>query len=1171
MTKAKRKFSPLLRSASFAGQASRSPRTPSNSPSGRGGEKREKPAGEYRAQQITVLEGLDPVRKRPGMYIGTTGSPGLHHLVNEVVDNGTDEAMAGYAKRITIRLLPDDHVQVIDDGRGIPVDPHPQFKTSALELVMTKLHAGGKFGGGGYKVSGGLHGVGVSVVNALSTWLRAEVKRDGQLWVQEYQRGIPKAKVKAIGRQPSAGTGTAVTFHPDPVIFTEGVRFDRQVILDHIRQQAYLTKGVTYIIEDLREEPELGQQLHASAFDPKAAGAVLPLRAYTFHFEGGIASFVRHLNQRKDPAHDAVCYVDKESDGIQVEVALQYNKDVRENVLAFANNIVNPEGGTHIQGFRTALTRTLNAYARAKGYLKEKDENLSGEDVREGLTAVVSVKVKDPQFEGQTKAKLGNPEAQTAVATVFGDAFAAFLEEHPRNAEAIIARCLLTAQARAAAKAARETVLRKGVLEGLTLPGKLADCSSRDPKASEMFIVEGDSAGGCFSGNTNIALTDGRELSLAELVAEAEQGKRHYCYTIMPNGRVGVERILNPRMTRRSAEVIELALDNGESITCTPDHRFMLRDGSYRQARDLTPNDALMPLRRKISELGGKITIQGYEMVYDPPRNYWIFTHMLADDFNLRNGVYAKEDGEHRHHVDFHKRNNDPDNLRRMSREDHLQLHRDHCDRILRSPEVLKKIRALHQQPDFRAKISRTMSRMRDMLSERAKKQWDDPKYKEFMKEQFLAFYHSNEEYRGKNNALLNDEQRRYWSEATHRELQSKRVKQYFQDHPEHREAFRLFARGQWNDAALRAWRSGKTKEQWTTAFRKKRRTAYDRTYYEHSMKLLADVFRQHGTLDRYDEIRRSIQSNKNFLRLDTVRERFFENDDAKLLEAVRQYNHRIIRIQKCHQRIPVYDIEVPNTHNFALASGVFVHNSAKSGRNREFQAILPLRGKILNVERARLDKMLANNEIKSLIIALGTNIGEQFDLAKLRYDRILIATDADVDGSHIKTLLLTLFWRYFPELVKQGHVYIATPPLYRIQVGKEVRYAYADEERDRILKELQEAKESRRGGAMSPPGRPARSLASARDKLRAAPTPEGEGITTEIKASIQRYKGLGEMNPEQLWETTMDPSRRLLKRVTVDDAQKADAIFDVLMGSEVEPRKKFIQTHAKTVKNLDI
>ncbi|MDO8621822.1 MAG: ATP-binding protein, partial [bacterium] len=398
------------------------PSSPSRSPSEGRGEK----SGGYTAQQITVLEGLDPVRKRPGMYIGTTGPSGLHHLIWEVVDNGLDEAMAGHAKRIVVRLLPDSHIQVTDDGRGIPVDPHPQFKTSALELVMTKLHAGGKFGGGGYKVSGGLHGVGVSVVNALSTWLRAEVKRDGKLWVQEYKLGKPQKKVQAVGRAPTAGTGTAITFRPDPSIFPE-ILFDRTTVLDHLRQQAYLTKGVTIIVEDLRDQPDIVKRFMDSAFDPKASAAIPAPSAYTFHFEGGIASFVRHLNHRKDVAHDAVFYVEKEAEGINVEVALQYNKDFKENVLAFANNIFNPEGGTHVAGFRTALTRTLNAYARAKGYLKEKDENLGGEDAREGLTAVVSVKVKDPQFEGQTKAKLGNPEATPAVSAVFGEAFAAFL------------------------------------------------------------------------------------------------------------------------------------------------------------------------------------------------------------------------------------------------------------------------------------------------------------------------------------------------------------------------------------------------------------------------------------------------------------------------------------------------------------------------------------------------------------------------------------------------------------------------------------------------------------------------------------------------------------------------------------------------------------------------
>ncbi|MFH1429980.1 MAG: DNA topoisomerase (ATP-hydrolyzing) subunit B [Candidatus Uhrbacteria bacterium] len=684
----------------------------------------------YTAQQITVLEGLDPVRKRPGMYIGSTGPRGLHHLVWEVVDNGIDEAMGGHATRVTVRLLPDDHIQVLDNGRGIPVDPHPQYKTSALELVMTKLHAGGKFGSGGYKVSGGLHGVGVSVVNALSTYLRADVLRDGKIWMQEYAVGKPKSKVKPVGKSPSSATGTAITFHPDASIF-ETVVFDLITIVEHLRQQAYLTKGIEIVVEDLRTNAEVGDALLKSAYDPKATQAIAPSQTFTFHFEGGIASFVRHLNYRRETSHDTVFYVERESDDINVEVAVQYTRDFKENVLGFANNITNPDGGTHIQGFRTALTRTLNAYARAKGFLKEKDENLSGEDVREGLTAIVSVKVKDPQFEGQTKGKLGNPEAQTAVATVFGDAFAAFLEEHPRDAEAIFGRCALTAQARRAAKAARDTVLRKGALEGLTLPGKLADCSSRNPEDSEIFIVEGDSAGG-----------------------------------------------------------------------------------------------------------------------------------------------------------------------------------------------------------------------------------------------------------------------------------------------------------------------------------------------------------------------------------------------------------------------------------------------SAKSGRDREHQAILPLRGKILNVERARLDKMLANNEIKSLIIALGTNIGEQFDVEKLRYNRVIIATDADVDGSHIRTLLLTLFWRYFPKLIETGHVYVAQPPLFKVSVGKESRWAFSPEERDKISEELLKARGDKKGAKVA---------VVETDAGEEEEIDDGAEQTTGGKVNIQRYKGLGEMNPEQLWETTMDPARRVLKQITVDDAQLVDSVFDILMGANVEPRKKFIQTHAKAVQNLDI
>ncbi len=673
-------------------------------------DKEKKAKGGYTAEQITVLEGLEPVRKRPGMYIGNTAKEGLHHLIWEVVDNCIDEAMAGYAKTVTVVLEPGSRVSVTDDGRGIPVDIHKQTKVSALETVLTKLHAGGKFGGEGYKVSGGLHGVGVSVVNALSSYMKAEVKRDGKLWMQEYKRGKPQAKVKPVGN--AKGTGTTISFEPDSEIFSV-MEFDWKYVLDHLRQQAYLTKGVTIKVRDERVK-----------------GAD---KTYTFHFEGGVASFVRHLNHFAEAKHDRVFYVHKEANGLQVEAAVQYVEDYNETTLTFANNIFTIEGGMHLIGFKTALTRSLNNYARAKGYLKEKDGNLTGEDAREGLTAVVSVKLKDPQFEGQTKAKLGNAEVRPVVDSVVGDALVAFLEENPRDAEAIIGKCLLASRARMAARAARDTVLRKGVLEGFALPGKLADCSSKDPSESELFIVEGDSAGG-----------------------------------------------------------------------------------------------------------------------------------------------------------------------------------------------------------------------------------------------------------------------------------------------------------------------------------------------------------------------------------------------------------------------------------------------SAKQGRDRRFQAILPLRGKILNVERARLDKMLANNELKSLIIALGTNIGELFKLEDLRYDRIVIMTDADVDGAHIRTLLLTFFYRNFRSIVETGHLYIAQPPLYRVAKGKDVRYVYSDDELEKIRKEWGSAKPAAKTD------KPAKGKKAAGETAAESAELEVEQVATG-GFSIQRYKGLGEMNPQQLWETTMDPMVRMMKQVTIDDAAKADEMFDVLMGADVAPRKRFIHTHAKTVKNLDI
>ena len=648
----------------------------------------------YSAEQITVLEGLEPVRKRPGMYIGGTGIEGLHHLVWEIVDNGIDEALAGHATEVTVTIHEDGSVTVWDNGRGIPTDIHPKTKKSTVETVLTVLHAGGKFGSGGYKVSGGLHGVGVSVVNALSTKLIVTIHREGKMHQQEYERGVPKAPLKVIGNTDKQGT--EITFWPDDTIFQD-TKFNYDTVLDRLRHAAYLTKGIRTSIRDERNNER-----------------------YSFYFEGGIQSYVKHLNLGKEVVDDDIFYVDKTVQDVQVEISLQYTDAYTETIKAFANNVLNPDGGTHLTGFRGALTRVINDYARKQGLLKEKEENLSGEDTREGLTAIILVKLPDPQFEGQTKNKLGNPEVQGYVNQVMNEYLAYYLEEHPAVARKIVGKALLAARARKAARAARENILRKGVLEGASMPGKLADCSSKDPANSEIYLVEGDSAGG-----------------------------------------------------------------------------------------------------------------------------------------------------------------------------------------------------------------------------------------------------------------------------------------------------------------------------------------------------------------------------------------------------------------------------------------------SAKSGRDSKTQAILPLRGKVLNVERARLDKMLANNEILNLIKALGVGIEESFDINGLRYHRVILMTDADVDGSHINTLLLTFFFRYMKEIVDGGHLYLAKPPLFELvkQGRKSSVYIYDESELERLLdKEIERRKK------------------------------EGQKVNAEEERFRQagyveqkRYKGLGEMDAEQLFETTMNPEKRVLIQVKVEDAEKADAIFNKLMGTEVELRKNFIQTHAKFVKDLDI
>ncbi len=1071
----------------------------------------------YDVSSIQALEGIEHVRKRPGMYVGGTDIKALHHLVYEVVDNAIDEALAGVCTSINITIHPDSSVSVEDNGRGIPVGPHPSKKDAngkpmeTLDVVMTVIGAGGKFGGGGYKVSGGLHGVGISAVNALSEWTHTEVKRDGKHWRQEYKRGVPQGPIKQIGKVDKGETGTKQTFKFDKVIFTEDIDYRFDTLVQRFREMSFVTRGVTLKFVDERNDREM-----------------------TFYFEGGITSFVRYLNRNRENLHPVV-YVEKEVENIGIEAAIQYTDAYTESVYSFANTINTIDGGTHLTGLRSSLTRVINDYARKNGLLKDADPNFSGDDTREGLTAIVSVKHPGPQFESQTKVKLMNPEVQTYVTQVVGEAFMTFLEENPQAAKAIISKCLTSARARDAARKARDLVIRKSALESLTLPGKLADCSERDSSKTELYIVEGDSAGGCFDGDTLVALADGRSISFKQIVAEQEKGIEHFCYTIRNDGKIGIERVVNARRTKQNAEVVKVTLDNGETIICTPDHRFMLRDGEYKQAIDLLPNDSLMPLYRKLSDTKEPgITIDGYEMTWDLRSESWLFTHILADWYNRWQGVYSESDGNHCHHIDFNKRNNNPTNIQRLPSEEHLALHRKHISKTLHRPDVIEKLRQLKQSFGFRSKISERMKKpeTRQVLSSNAKAQWADEEYKEYMVGKWREFYETNGEYRQQNAAQLDKAQREYWSDESHRAEQSARTRQYYVENPEAREMLSEAAQMQWQDENLLAWRSDKTREQWTPEFRQKRKAALTETYYRKTIASLKSFEVAGGQIDLHAYQNYRLQTrDKSLLRFDSFCERYFNGDQNLAVEAIVNYNHKVVSIERLNQRVDVYDIEVPHTHNFALASGVFVHNSAKQGRDRHFQAILPLRGKILNTERARLDKILGNNEVKSLISALGTGIGDNFDLEGLRYGHVIIMTDADVDGSHIRTLLLTFFFRYMPHLIEDGHLYIAQPPLYRMAYKSQVRYVYSDKEKDKALKEL--------GGG--------------------------------DKVGIQRYKGLGEMNPDQLWETTMNPDNRTLLLVTVEDAAEADRTFDMLMGDAVDPRKKFIQTHAKSVRNLDI
>lgn len=1046
----------------------------------------------YKADSIKVLEGLEAVRKRPAMYIGSTGKDGLHQLVYEVIDNSVDEALAGFCDKVIVNINQDGSLSVIDNGRGIPVDLHPQYKKPAMEIALTKLHAGGKFEKSAYAISGGLHGVGVSCVNALSINLKAVVKRNGQIYQQEYCKGDPKYPMKIVGKLDKDETGTEITFIPDSEIFST-LEFDFAVLRKRLQEIAFLNP-IQIELNDLKNN-----------------------KSEKFFYKGGLIDFIEHINKSKPILHKPIYFKRQEDDTI-VEIVVQYTDGYNENIFGFVNIINTTEGGTHVSGFKTALTRAVNDYITKKGLLK--NAKLSGDDAREGITAIVNIKMREPQFEGQTKTKLGNSEMKGLVDSMAYLALSEFFEENPVIANKISQKVVASAQAREAAKKARDLVRRKTSLGGLSgLPGKLADCSSKKTENTELYIVEGDSAAGCFSGDTEVALVDGRNLSFKELTKEYENGKTNFCYTIKNNGKIGIEKIENPRITKNNAEVIKVILDNNKEIICTPDHKFMLRDRNYKESRNLKVKDSLMPLNRKLSKIGGKITIKGYEMVFDLV-NRWIFTHMLADEYNLEHEVYKKEQGEHKHHIDFNKLNNNPTNIIRMSKEDHLIFHTKHLEKILHREDIKEKAGQAHKTEQYRNKIKkwRNQPEIKSLFSRISRDLMKNKEYKDNLINNFIKFYNSNEDYRKRNNDMLNKSQKKYWGNVENRKIASERVKKFFGENPEAKIYLSNLAKEQWEDKDLIIWRKRKTKEQWTNEFREKRKKSYDKTYFNKTIKLMRQVYEKYEDINEFDKVR-MVNNDKSILSKNTFCARFFNNDNNEMLESIKNYNHKVKKIIWLKERIDVYDLEVKDSHNFALASGVFVHNSSKMAREKEFQAILPLKGKILNVEKSNPTKALSSEEIINLITAIGTGIKENFDILKLRYNKVIIMTDADVDGQHIMTLLLTFFFRYMPELIENGNVYVAFSPLYRIRKKKDY-YVYSDEELKKIINEIG-------------------------------------------NADVQRFKGLGEMNPEQLWETTMDPKRRILKKVNIEDAFIADETFSMLMGDIVGPRRKFIEVNA--------
>lgn len=1068
----------------------------------------------YEASSIKVLENRDAVRQRPGMYIGGTGAAGFHHLLWEIVDNGVDEAIGGHASTIHVTLHDDGRtITVQDDGRGIPVEVHPDKGVSTLEVVFTVLHAGGKFGGDSYGASGGLHGVGASVVNFLSSKMVVEVRRAGKVHQQTFTQGTPNGPVSEIDTCRKNDTGTKVTFTPDPEMFGTEQNFDADLIRERLEIKTYLNKGMRIVFVD------------------EVVGDTA-----TYQHDGGVAEYLEKVvkDAKTPPVHIKPIVLEEEASGVRIDLAFQWTEDTKEDTRSFVNTIPTRSGGTHESGFRSGMVAAVRSYMDMNGSAP-KSLKITTDDIREGLKAVVSVFFAgDMEIEGQTKERLNNAEIKPIVTGVVKS----YLEQHFLNhssvADKIMERIVQAARAREASRSASRHVRRKKpVSKKLTLPGKLADCSSTDASISELFLVEGDSAGGCFSGDTKVALADGRHITFEELRAEYLEGKTNYCYTILDDGSVGVEKVTNVRKTKADVDVVRVRIDNGEEVRCTPCHRFMLRDGTYRRADSLVPGDSLMPFRTKLSQLkSGHQTLNGYLMIFDPSKRRWRYAHWISDSYNLSRGTYTASRNQHRHHIDFNKLNNNPTNITRMDKEAHLELHRTTLDKTLHTEEVWDRLRELRQTDEFREKMSAVMKEQGHLISERSKKQWQDPEYQKYMREAWKTFYEENQEYREEVLERLYREQEAYWAVEENRIAQSERVTKYYEDNPEAKKERRAEALEQWEDPELRKWRAQKTSEQWTEDFRVQRKKTLAKTYYANTVAGLARFKTEDGVdLDAYREWRVS-NKKRAHLMFSTFVNRYFDGDEASAIAAVVNHNHKVLSVTPIEGMEDVFDLEVPGTHNFALSNGIFVHNSAKQARDRETQAILPLRGKILNTESANMKSILKNKEITAIVEALGCGMDDKFDLSRLRYNKIILLMDADSDGHHITTLLLTFFYRYMPQLIQGGHLYLAQPPLYRITVGSTVHWAATEEEKNKILSE-----------------------------------------TGSRTVDIARFKGLGEMMKDTLRDTTLNPSTRNLLQVEVppDLEDETDQTIKALLGKGASDRYAFIIANLKSLESVDV